>query len=156
MTAQVEILVTELDDVLSVPVQAVLRYDGKDHVAVKKPDGGFEWRDVDLGISNDKLVEVKHGIQSGEIVAFNPLSLMSDEEKRAKKIGGADPARHPAGNAQIMHRELAAPERSRRPSAASSAIRSSRRRPIPRPRLGLCLSHRRGKSRSANWRNSSD
>ena len=40
MTAEVEILVSELDNVLSVPVEAVVHYDDKDHVAVKKPDGG--------------------------------------------------------------------------------------------------------------------
>ena len=50
MTAQVEILVTELDNVLSVPIQAVLTFDDKAHVAVKKPDGGFEWREVTLGV----------------------------------------------------------------------------------------------------------
>src|SRR6185437_9264746 len=37
MTAQVEILVTELDNVLSVPVQAVLEYKDENHVAVKGP-----------------------------------------------------------------------------------------------------------------------
>src|SRR5262249_42781064 len=35
MTAQVEILVANLDNVLSVPVPAILEYKGKDHVAVK-------------------------------------------------------------------------------------------------------------------------
>src|SRR3954470_2239738 len=49
MTAEVEILVTELDNVLSVPIQALLLFDDKTHVAVKKPDGGIEWREVTLG-----------------------------------------------------------------------------------------------------------
>ena len=92
MTAQVEILVTEVDNVLSVPVQAVVRYDGKDHVAVKKPGGGFEWRDVELGISNEKYVEVKEGIRSGEAVILNPITLMSEEEKRAKFSTPTKPA----------------------------------------------------------------
>ncbi len=81
MSAQIEILVTELENVLDVPVQAVLEYGGKDHVAVKNPNG-YEWRDVALGISNDKLVEVKKGLKSGEVVALNPIALMSEEEKR--------------------------------------------------------------------------
>ena len=38
MSAQVEILVTELDNVLSVPVQAIIEFKGKDHVAVKTAD----------------------------------------------------------------------------------------------------------------------
>lgn len=82
MNAQVEILVTQLDNVLAVPVQAVLAYKGKDHIAVRGPEGKFEVRDATLGISNDKLVEVKTGLKAGDLVALNPASLMSEEEKR--------------------------------------------------------------------------
>ena len=63
MTAEVEILITELDDVLSVPVQAVLEFKGKDHVTVRTPDGDIEWREVTLGITNDTHVEVKEGLR---------------------------------------------------------------------------------------------
>jgi multidrug efflux pump subunit AcrA (membrane-fusion protein) len=84
MTAQVEIRVAERDNVLSVPVQAVFRSGGKDHVAVKKPDGGFEWREVTLGLSNGKLVEVKEGLRDGERVSLDPRSLLSEDEPREK------------------------------------------------------------------------
>ena len=92
MTARVDILIRKLDNVLSVPVQAVLSYDGKDQLAVKKPGGGFEWRDVTLGISNTKEVEVKEGIRSGESVIVNPVALMSEDEKRAKSNPPSRPA----------------------------------------------------------------
>jgi RND family efflux transporter MFP subunit len=91
MSAQVEILVAELDNVLSVPIKAVLSFDGKDHVAVKKPDGGFDWREVTLGMTNDKLIEVKQGLQGGERVSLDPLALMSEAEKR-EKLG--DPSKN--------------------------------------------------------------
>ncbi|MDR3636216.1 MAG: HlyD family efflux transporter periplasmic adaptor subunit [Isosphaeraceae bacterium] len=81
MTANVEILITELEDVLSVPVQCILQYSGKDHLAVRT-ENGFTWRDVKLGISNDKHVEVKEGLKSGEVVALNPIALLSEDEKR--------------------------------------------------------------------------
>ena len=93
MTAEVEILVTELDNVLSVPIPAVLVFDLKDHVAVKKPDGGFEWREVTLGMATDTLVEVKRGLKGGESIALKPLSLMSEEEKREKKFGEPTPTK---------------------------------------------------------------
>ena len=83
MTAEVTILVTELDDVLAIPVTSVLAYKGKEHVAVKSGDQ-FLWRDVNLGLTNDKLVEVKGGLKDGDLVALNPISLMSEEEKREK------------------------------------------------------------------------
>ncbi|MBV8557733.1 MAG: efflux RND transporter periplasmic adaptor subunit [Planctomycetaceae bacterium] len=88
MTAQVEVLVTELPDVLSVPVQAVLEYQGKDHVAVKTDDG-HDWRVVRLGTSNDKLVEVRSGLKAGEVVALHPIALMSEDEKRQAFGSGA-------------------------------------------------------------------
>ena len=81
MSAQVEMLVTELENVMSVPVPAILAYKGKDHVAVKT-GSGFEWKDVVLGISNDKLIEVKEGIKPGDLVVLSPLSLMTEDEKR--------------------------------------------------------------------------
>jgi HlyD family secretion protein len=92
MTAQVEILVNELGNVLSVPVQAILRFDDKDHVAVKKAGDGFEWRDVTLGISNDESVQVTDGLQDGEVVILNPSSLLSEAEKRAKFSTPTKPA----------------------------------------------------------------
>jgi len=84
MSTQVEIVIQELDRVLAVPVPAVLAYDEKDHVAVKTPDGGIAWREVSLGTANDKFVEVKTGIQSGDQVVVNPRVLMTEDEKRAK------------------------------------------------------------------------
>ncbi len=86
MTAEVEILLRELDDVLSVPIQAVLRYDDKWHVAVKRPGGGFDWREVILGVGDDEVVEVKQGINPGEAVALDPISLLSEEERRVKEL----------------------------------------------------------------------
>jgi RND family efflux transporter MFP subunit len=82
MTAQVEILVTQLDDVLSVPVQAVLEFKGKDYVYVARPDGTFVRREVKVGTTNDKMIEIKEGLQAGEEVALSPTLLMTEAEKR--------------------------------------------------------------------------
>ena len=101
MTAQVEILVNELENVLSIPVQAVLQYRGKDHVAARKPDGTFEWRDIALGTSNEQLVEVKSGIKAGDRWPSRPLALMSEAEQRdefgaSAKDGGSKKEWDPA------------------------------------------------------------
>ena len=81
MTADVEILVSELHNVLCVPVEAVVRYDDKDHVAVKKPDSAIEWREVKLGQSNNQLIEVKQGVNNGELVVVKPHALLNEEQK---------------------------------------------------------------------------
>ena len=82
MTAQVEILVTQLDDVLAVPVQAVVEAQGKEFVFVVTPDGPVQ-REVKLGITNQKLIEVKEGLKEGEEVALNWSSLLTEEKKNA-------------------------------------------------------------------------
>ena len=79
MTAQVEIVVSKLENVLGVPVEAVVRTAGKDQVAVKNSAGTFEWRDVTLGQSNARYVEVKNGIKSGDLVAVEPRALLSEK-----------------------------------------------------------------------------
>ncbi len=84
MTAEVEIPIVELDDVLTVAVGAVLHFDGKDQVAVKTPGGGFAWREVGLGESDGASVEVRRGLTSGESVILEPAALMSEAERKAK------------------------------------------------------------------------
>ena len=98
MTAQAEILVNgfgERDNVLTVPDRACLEYDGKWHVAVKKPDGRIEWREVTLGVGNGRFVEVKQGVQSGELVIINPRALRGEESKRARIDAGAPRSKSP-------------------------------------------------------------
>ncbi len=95
MYATVDILIDERDNVLTVPVQAVASYLGKDQVAVRNPEGTFEWRDVTLGLSSDTLVEVKDGIRSGEQVALDPLSLLTEAE-RARLKSTTEPVTKPA------------------------------------------------------------
>ncbi|WP_435010340.1 efflux RND transporter periplasmic adaptor subunit [Tundrisphaera lichenicola] len=101
MSAQVEILVEELDDVLSVPVQAILQFKNKNYIFIKDGDG-FRREVVELGISNDQHVEVKNGLKAGDQVAMTPNSLLTESERReafsvaakdaAKKDFGGDPA----------------------------------------------------------------
>jgi HlyD family secretion protein len=96
MSAAVEILVADLPDAISVPVAAVAYYDEKDHVAVKAPDGKIDWREVTLGVSDGKRVEVKSGLKPGDNVAVDCGPLLSEEQKQ--KISA--PATRPAARAK--------------------------------------------------------
>jgi HlyD family secretion protein len=82
MTATADIVIAELDNVLSVPVQAVVQYDNKHHVAVRTPEGRLEWREVALGRANDQAVEVKAGLKTGEAVVVEPGPLLTEEQKK--------------------------------------------------------------------------
>ncbi len=81
MNAQVEILVTELDNVLSVPVQAILQFKGKEYVFARDGDG-FRRVEVEMGISNDQHVEIKKGLKDGDAVAMTPTNLLTEDERR--------------------------------------------------------------------------
>ena len=75
MTATATIFVADPRKAMAVPTRALLRHDGTDYVAVKNPDGTFDWRAVKLGIRRDGLVEVTDGLRAGEVVAVEPLGL---------------------------------------------------------------------------------
>ena len=66
------------DGELMVPVDALLIVDGKTRlVAVKKLNGGFDWREVEIGQSKGRLVQIKAGLIAGELVMVEPYALVS-------------------------------------------------------------------------------
>ncbi|MFO0950662.1 MAG: efflux RND transporter periplasmic adaptor subunit [Isosphaeraceae bacterium] len=81
MTALAEITTADRPDVLSVPVSAVIRFGGKDRVAVKTADGGFVWKAVTLGQLGNLNFEVKSGLSAGEVVGLDPKALLSPAER---------------------------------------------------------------------------
>jgi HlyD family secretion protein len=84
MTAVVEILVANLKDVLSVPVQSVVEQDDKFYCWVD--NGGRPERcQVVLGVTNDTVVEIKEGLKDQDVVLLNPRAVVADarEEVRA-------------------------------------------------------------------------
>ena len=76
LSAQAEILVTELDNVIRVPIPWVFVSDDKAHVVLKTPEGRIEWREVTLGVSNGQIVEVKDGLKPGEFLVREPGDQM--------------------------------------------------------------------------------
>jgi HlyD family secretion protein len=83
MTAQVQILITELVDVLSIPVTGVLPFKGSNYAYVRLPNQrGFDRREITLGLTNDKLIEIKTGLKPGDLIVLNPSTLLSEDEKR--------------------------------------------------------------------------
>jgi len=83
MTAVVEIDVERVDNVLSVPIQAVVQR-GSGTWCFVRAGSGVARKEITLGKTNDKFVEVKAGLAEGDSVVLNPMSLL-DEEEEAKK-----------------------------------------------------------------------
>ncbi|MBX9580333.1 MAG: hypothetical protein K2X87_08505 [Gemmataceae bacterium] len=99
MTAEVTIHVDGMPDVLTVPLQAVVggaEMGAKRKVFVKA-GGGYDEREITLGLYNDRMVEVKEGLAEGDEVVINPKVLMGDGKAKTRDGGGAAPGDPAAG-----------------------------------------------------------
>lgn len=74
MSAEAEILVAHHEDVLTVPVAAIVEGVAGSFCWVKTADG-FEQRQIKPGDTNDRFTIVEEGVAEGEEVVLNPLAL---------------------------------------------------------------------------------
>lgn len=84
MTAECTIHIDAKKHVLTVPVQAIVggaELGANRKVYVKRPEGGWEERDIVIGLNNEKMAEVKSGLQEGDLVILNPKVLLGDSAK---------------------------------------------------------------------------
>lgn len=72
MSCRAEIIVAQLDDVVYVPVQAVVRIGRTPTVYVLARDGTFEPRAVEVGFDNNQMIHVESGLAEGEVVSLAP------------------------------------------------------------------------------------
>jgi len=96
MSAVDNIHVERVEDVLSVPVQAIVQQ-GRDDWCYVDADGSVELRPVTLGKTNDKFVEIHEGLEEGDRVVLNPMSLVEEGQDNQSDIGpesGADGDAH--------------------------------------------------------------
>lgn len=93
MSAQVEIIVQELHDVLYVPVQSVANRGGKKVCYVQAADGPLQW-EVETGGFNENFIEIKAGLEEGQAILLQPPPLVSAE---ADAPAGLSPLDQPEG-----------------------------------------------------------
>ncbi len=113
MTAECEILVDHLKDILTIPVAAVVEQRGGYFAWTKTPTGP-ERRPLVVGATNDQFVEVKDGLVEGEEVILNPRAVVvearavkeaTEEVDVSKQFGKerqqpADTKKRPPGSAE--------------------------------------------------------
>ena len=68
MSASCEVVLEEVTDVLTVPISAVQTEDDKKYVVIINDDGNTENVEITTGLSDDDYVEVKSGLEEGQIV----------------------------------------------------------------------------------------
>lgn len=71
MTSEVEIIVNELEDVVYVPMQAVVSHGDRHYVYVVEA-GQAAARPVETGDYNDRFIHIKEGLEEGEEVLLRP------------------------------------------------------------------------------------
>lgn len=83
-TAEVTIHVDDVrSQVLTIPLQSVIG--GTEMGATRKifvkANGGYEEREVKLGLANERMVEVTEGLSEGDEVVINPKVILGDKAK---------------------------------------------------------------------------
>jgi len=81
MSAQVEITVKILKDVLVIPIVAVNFKEGKAYVNVLR-GRSIEARQIQIGESNENEVEVKQGLKEGETVVISALAATETKKQK--------------------------------------------------------------------------
>jgi hypothetical protein len=87
VSASVEVIITNLTKVLSVPIQTVARWNGENVCFIKK---GARVMPVPVttGWFNDAFVEVKSGLKEGDLVLLAPAS--DEEEEETEEEDGSE------------------------------------------------------------------
>jgi multidrug efflux pump subunit AcrA (membrane-fusion protein) len=82
MTAQVEIQVAELKDVLYVPLQSVFNIENQQVCYVQKGNE-IEMRVVKTGEFNESFIEIKEGLKEGEkVLLYTPGQSIPEKTKK--------------------------------------------------------------------------
>jgi HlyD family secretion protein len=79
LNAEVRIRVTELPNVVQIPVQSLFEHGDKHYCFVRKNDD-WELREVEVGDTNDKTIVVKNNLKPGESLALNAAALRENYE----------------------------------------------------------------------------
>jgi len=107
MSAKVEILVDQLEDVLFVPVQVVTNREGKKLCYVMASDTP-QPREVSTGAFNDTFVEIISGLKEGEQVLLNPPRLIEPSAvTQSTKARKPSPGEEPPGDTKLTRAGIA-------------------------------------------------
>jgi HlyD family secretion protein len=104
MSCQAQIVIENHSDVLFVPVQAVLRVEGKPTVFVHNGTI-FDPRIIEIGLDNNRMIHVLKGLDPGDIVLLTPpLKAAGVDYQSQASDGGGQPG------AELTHPQTTRPE----------------------------------------------
>jgi Cu(I)/Ag(I) efflux system membrane fusion protein len=90
MYATVSLQVNPKRNVLSIPIEALIRSSKGDRVIVSLAEGSFQVRQVTVGIESDGRIEVLSGLKVGECVVISGQFLIDSESNLKAELGRLD------------------------------------------------------------------
>jgi multidrug efflux pump subunit AcrA (membrane-fusion protein) len=84
MSANVDIILAQYNDVVAIPVAAVVEQ-GERFFCWVKTAQGTQRRELALGDSDDQFLVVKAGVKEGDQVVLNPLAYIEEAQAEALK-----------------------------------------------------------------------
>ena len=90
MSAEVEVIMAVHEDVLTIPVAAVVETEQGDFCWVKTPEGVHK-RSLQLGDSNDVFIVVGAGLKEGDEVVLNPTAYIQEAQADAFQTSAETP-----------------------------------------------------------------
>lgn len=100
MTCQAEIMVAKFDKATYVPVQSVFMVKGKPTAFISTGGGGYEERPVEIGLDNNRMLQIASGLKPGENVLMTPpldiAAVALDQDGEDEAAGGFIGAREVA------------------------------------------------------------
>lgn len=84
MSAEVEVILDRHEDVLTIPVAAVVET-AKGEFCWVKTDDGVERRSLTLGDTDDSFIVVENGLKEGDAVVLNPLAVIAEAQSEVRK-----------------------------------------------------------------------
>ena len=86
MTAVVNMHVDKVEDVITVPVQAIIQASGDTWCYAEGENGGVERRDIEIGRSNDRFVHIRSGVDEGDRIVLNSMDIYDQENQEPDEI----------------------------------------------------------------------
>ena len=122
LTAQVEVFVDSRENVLQIPLQAVVGIVGKYYAWVLK-ENGPEQRELQIGQTNDTDIEIIDGVAEGERVVLNPRTNFAETIAELTSQLSAESSERDVSESRILQDDAGSPGTSE--PSASNGGRSS-------------------------------
>ncbi len=85
MSAEVEVIIAALENVVKIPVTAVLQTNTETLCWIKQANGSTKRRVIEIGDSDDVYIAVTEGLDDGEEVVLNPVAYIKEAQVEAMK-----------------------------------------------------------------------